>query len=81
MLLRFDILFWSLSSVLSRARRTMVYDDQSDYFTTGNNPWLTTEQRDALRKREAEIRAAQNVPRSQRKITLDIAGRQVIEVS
>lgn len=63
------------------ARRTMVYDDESDYFDTGANPWLAKEEKEKLRKRHDEIRALQNLPRSQRKVTLDIAGRQVIEVS
>ncbi|KAH3840986.1 activating signal cointegrator 1-like [Dreissena polymorpha] len=61
------------------ARRTQVIDDEADYFSTDSNQWLSTQDREKLRKREEELRSLRHAPRKDRKITLDFAGRQVIE--
>ncbi|XP_061101912.1 activating signal cointegrator 1 [Conger conger] len=60
-------------------RRTQVLDDESDYFSTDSNQWLSTGEREALRKREAELGELRHASRKDRKITLDFAGRQVLE--
>ena len=60
-------------------RRTQVIDDESDYFSTDSNQWLSKTDREALRKREEELRSQRHSSRKERKITLDFAGRQVIE--
>nr|XP_061830899.1 activating signal cointegrator 1-like [Nerophis lumbriciformis] len=60
-------------------KRTQVLDDESDYFATESNQWLSTAERDKLRKKEEELRELRHVSRKDRKITLDFAGRQVID--
>ncbi|XP_076443607.1 activating signal cointegrator 1-like isoform X2 [Babylonia areolata] len=61
------------------ARRTQVIDDQCDYYATDTNRWLNKNEREALRKREEELRSARFASRKDRKVTLDFAGRQVVE--
>lgn len=63
------------------AKRTQVIDDESDYFATDSNQWLTFKQRDTLRSKEAEIRAKRHASRRDRsrQVTLDFTGRRVIE--
>lgn len=70
-----------LSTVLfnSSVRRTQVLDDESDYFATDSNQWLSPNEREKLRKKEEELRELRHASRKDRKITLDFAGRQVID--
>ena len=56
--------------------RTRVIDDESDYFNTDGNKWLTPKQREALRAREQELRAKRFGSRREMKVTLDFAGRE-----
>ncbi|CAH1797101.1 unnamed protein product [Owenia fusiformis] len=60
------------------ARRTKVIDDESDYFSS-DSQWLSKKDREKLKKREEELRAIKHASRKDRKITLDFAGRRVIE--
>ncbi|NXA07875.1 TRIP4 protein, partial [Sapayoa aenigma] len=60
-------------------RRTQVIDDESDYFATDSNQWLSKQEREALQKREQELRELRHASRLAKKITLDFAGRQVLE--
>ncbi|XP_060116181.1 activating signal cointegrator 1 isoform X1 [Heteronotia binoei] len=60
-------------------RRTQVIDDESDYFATDSNQWLSKQEREALEKREKELRELRHASRLSRKVTLDFAGRQVLE--
>lgn len=60
-------------------RRTQVLDDESDYFATDSNQWLSPNERASLRKREEELRELRHASRKDRKITLDFAGRTVKE--
>ncbi|XP_033488714.1 activating signal cointegrator 1 [Epinephelus lanceolatus] len=60
-------------------RRTQVLDDESDYFATDSNQWLSPGEREKLRKKEEELRELRHASRKDRKITLDFAGRQVID--
>ncbi|XP_061616734.1 activating signal cointegrator 1 [Phyllopteryx taeniolatus] len=60
-------------------KRTQVLDDESDYFATESNKWLSTAERDKLRKKEEELRELRHASRKDRKITLDFAGRQVLD--
>ncbi|XP_035789030.1 activating signal cointegrator 1-like [Anopheles albimanus] len=60
------------------ARRTAVIDDESDYFRT-NSVWLNDAERSKLEKLEEELREQKHASRLSRKITIDFAGRQVIE--
>jgi len=62
-------------------KRTQVIDDESDYFSTDSNQWLKDGEKAALKKREEELRNVRHASRKDRKVmlTLDFAGRQVIE--
>lgn len=64
---------------MSSVRRTQVLDDESDYFATDSNQWLSPNEREKLRKKEEELRELRHASRKDRKITLDFAGRQVID--
>ncbi|XP_034736954.1 activating signal cointegrator 1 [Etheostoma cragini] len=60
-------------------RRTQVLDDESDYFATESNQWLSPNEREKLRIKEEELRELRHASRKDRKITLDFAGRQVVD--
>ncbi|XP_028678577.2 activating signal cointegrator 1 [Erpetoichthys calabaricus] len=60
-------------------RRTKVIDDESDYYATDSNQWLSKSEREALRKKEEELRNLRHSSRTSRKITIDFAGRQIID--
>lgn len=60
-------------------RRTQVLDDESDYFATESNQWLSPSEREKLKKKEEELRELRYASRKDRKITLDFAGRQVLD--
>ena len=66
---------------VSSAKRTRVIDDEADYFATDSNQWLTSKQRGALRSKEAEMHAKRHASRRDRsrQVTLDFAGRRVVE--
>ncbi|CAH1254531.1 TRIP4 [Branchiostoma lanceolatum] len=60
------------------AKRTQVLDDEADYFSV-ENQWLSKDEREALKKREDELREQRFGSRLTRKVTLDFAGRRVVE--
>lgn len=60
------------------ARRTHVIDDEADYFST-NSKWLSTEEKAKLEKKEGELREKRHGSRRNMKVTLDFAGRKVVE--
>uniref|UniRef100_A0A8C2Y590 Activating signal cointegrator 1 n=1 Tax=Coturnix japonica TaxID=93934 RepID=A0A8C2Y590_COTJA len=60
-------------------RRTQVIDDESDYFATDSNQWLSKQRREALQKREQELQELRHTSRLAKKITIDFAGRQILE--
>lgn len=70
---------FSLWLSLTSVRRTQVIDDESDYFATDSNQWLSKQEREALQKREEELRELRHASRLARKITIDFAGRQILE--
>ncbi|XP_058445486.1 activating signal cointegrator 1 [Malaya genurostris] len=59
-------------------KRTTVIDDESDYFKT-NSVWLSDVERKKLEKLESEMREKKHASRMSRKVTLDFAGRQIVE--
>lgn len=59
-------------------KRTKVLDDEADYFSSDSR-WLSKEQKDALAKRDAELREKRFASRLDKKIMLDFAGRKVVE--
>ncbi|MGH0115353.1 UNVERIFIED_CONTAM: hypothetical protein FKN15_006781 [Acipenser sinensis] len=68
-----------MTEYYSNVRRTKVIDDESDYFSTDSNQWLSQAEREALRKRGEELRELRHASRQGRKITFDFAGRQILE--
>uniref|UniRef100_A0A8C3VRY3 Activating signal cointegrator 1 n=1 Tax=Catagonus wagneri TaxID=51154 RepID=A0A8C3VRY3_9CETA len=60
-------------------RRTQVIDDESDYFASDSNQWLSKIEREALQKREEELREFRHASRLSKKITIDFAGRRIVE--
>lgn len=73
-----DIFSWFCFLICS-VRRTQVLDDESDYFAAESNQWLSPGEREKMIKKEEELRAIRHASRKDRKITLDFAGRQVID--
>lgn len=59
-------------------RRTTVIDDESDYFKS-NSVWLNEDERKKLTSLEEQLRGQKHASRLSRKVTLDFAGRQVVE--
>lgn len=59
-------------------RRTTVIDDESDYFKS-NSVWLSEGEKKKLVSLEEELRGQKHASRLSRKVTLDFAGRQVVE--
>lgn len=64
---------------LASVRRTQVIDDDSDYFAPDSSQWLSKQEREVLAKRERELRDLRHASRLSRKVTLDFAGRRVLE--
>ncbi|XP_032089021.1 activating signal cointegrator 1-like [Thamnophis elegans] len=60
-------------------RRTQVIDDESDYFATDSNQWLSKQERQVLEKRAKELYELRHASRLSKKITIDFAGRQIRE--
>ena len=57
----------------------MILDDQADHFDYHGNQWLSEKQKQLMQKRQDDNDA--KIREDQRKIvvTLDLAGRQIIE--
>lgn len=60
-------------------RRTQVLDDESDYFASDSNQWLSPGEREKLRRKDEELREIRHASRKDRNITLDFCGRRVVE--
>lgn len=60
-------------------QRTKVIDDESDYFSSDANVWLSPKEREQLKKREKEVREIKFGSRLHKKVTLDFAGRRVVD--
>jgi len=64
----------------SSAKRTRVIDDECDYFSTNSTKWMSSKERQVLQKKEQELLEKRHESRRNKKVTLDFAGRKVIEV-
>lgn len=53
-------------------------DDESDYYQS-NSVWLSKTEKERLKKREDEIQAQKHKSRLDRKVTLDFAGREIVD--
>lgn len=61
-------------------KRTTVIDDESDYFKT-NSVWLSDAERAKLKKLEEGMNAKKHASRRSQKVTIDFAGRQIVDES
>eukprot|EP00043_Microstomoeca_roanoka_P014564 m.144588 g.144588 ORF g.144588 m.144588 type:complete len:614 (-) comp16045_c2_seq1:107-1948(-) len=61
------------------AKRTRVIDDEADYFSTDSNKWLSRKQRDELQQKEEELRQQRHDARRNRMLTIDFAGRRIVD--
>lgn len=59
-------------------RRTTVIDDEFDYFKS-NSVWLSDAERKKLEKLEREMQEKKHSSRRTKKITIDFAGREIVE--
>lgn len=53
-------------------------DDESDYYQS-NSTWLSTEEREKLRKQESEALARKHASRLDKRVTMDFMGRVVYD--
>ena len=60
-------------------KRTHVIDDESDYFATDSDKWLSKDQRKQLKEREKEIWEQKHGSRLNKKYTFDFAGKTIVE--
>jgi len=60
-----------------QAARSMVYDDQNDYFQQSESRWLNDEERDIASRKAEAIREKKIAQRAQVSISFDLAGRRV----
>uniref|UniRef100_A0A7N0U9Y9 Activating signal cointegrator 1 n=1 Tax=Kalanchoe fedtschenkoi TaxID=63787 RepID=A0A7N0U9Y9_KALFE len=60
------------------AARTTVIDDQSDYYEIESNSWLSTEEKELLIKKRADIEEAERAKKSKVIMTFDLVGRKVL---
>ena len=54
-------------------------DDEMDYFSVDSNRWLSQTEREKLRSKEEELRKLKHASRRNQSITLDFAGRRVMD--
>ncbi|XP_028416961.1 activating signal cointegrator 1-like [Dendronephthya gigantea] len=59
-------------------RRTKVIDDESDYFAS-DSKWLSKKERKILKEKEDKLQKLKHGSRRDKKVTLDFAGRKIIE--
>lgn len=57
------------------ANKSMIYDDQADYYNF-NDTWLTGQEKEAMRKKEEEKRKAEE--NKSKKFTIDFGGRMIL---
>ncbi|KAK5575747.1 hypothetical protein RB653_006881 [Dictyostelium firmibasis] len=62
----------------THAKRTMVYDDQEDYFSNSTNKWLTEEERKKVAQQEQDFKQKQEDYKKTTKISIDFQGRRII---
>ncbi|XP_011143802.1 activating signal cointegrator 1 isoform X2 [Harpegnathos saltator] len=60
------------------ARRTKVIDDQSDYYQS-HSTWLSASEREKLQKQETEALARKHMSRLDRRIAINLMGREVTD--
>ena len=54
-------------------------DDESDYFSVDSDRWLSASEKEALRSKQESLRERKYGSRLRRDVTLDIAGKKVVE--
>jgi len=61
----------------SSVARSLVYDDQADYFNS-DSQWMSKEEKKHLKEKEQQLREEKEQKKRALKITLDIFGRRII---
>eukprot|EP01088_Endostelium_zonatum_P021310 TRINITY_DN832_c3_g2_i1.p1 TRINITY_DN832_c3_g2~~TRINITY_DN832_c3_g2_i1.p1 ORF type:complete len:507 (+),score=206.47 TRINITY_DN832_c3_g2_i1:86-1606(+) len=61
------------------AVRTVVFDDQSDWFSSDQLSWLSPEERQMILQEEENRRKAEEEAKNKVVVSLDFAGRQVVK--
>jgi len=56
-----------------------VIDDESDYFSVDSDRWLSASEKEALHSKQESLREKKYGSRLNRGVTLDIAGKRVVE--
>ncbi|KAL8153593.1 hypothetical protein V2J09_011353 [Rumex salicifolius] len=59
------------------AARTKVIDDQSDYYDEGNK-WLSMEEKELLKKKQEDLKEAEEAKRKKVVVAFDLVGRKVM---
>uniref|UniRef100_A0A0G4H999 ASCH domain-containing protein n=1 Tax=Chromera velia CCMP2878 TaxID=1169474 RepID=A0A0G4H999_9ALVE len=62
------------------AKRTKVYDDQTDWYSEGRNQWLTEDQRAKALEKDRAIRAEKDEVRKKLHLNIDIENRKVEQI-
>lgn len=65
----------------NRSERTLVLDDQEDYFTYEENRWLSDSERESIRKQAEEYKRQKEESKHKISFTIDLANRQLVEES
>ncbi|KAH9295843.1 hypothetical protein KI387_039431, partial [Taxus chinensis] len=60
------------------SERTLVIDDQSDYYEHEGNDWISEEEKQLLLKKQEEIEEAEQARRNKVVVTFDLVGRKVV---
>merc|ERR1711971_1204601 len=60
-------------------KRTQVIDDESDYFATDTDKWMTKDQRKKMKEREKEIWEQKHGSRLNKKYTIDFGAKTIVE--
>lgn len=61
-------------------KRTHVIDDDADYFSS-DSQWLSKSEREALERREEELRQIRFQSCREVKVTFDFAGRRILDAN
>jgi len=65
----------------NRSERTVVLDDQEDYFTYEENRWLSDAERESIRKQAEEYKRQKEESKHKISFTIDLANRQLVAES
>ncbi|EGC35427.1 hypothetical protein DICPUDRAFT_87864 [Dictyostelium purpureum] len=62
----------------THAKRTIVFDDQEDYFSNSSNKWLTEEERKKVAQQELDYKKKKDELKNKTRISIDFLGRRIV---